>query len=173
MSPKGSKASGSAACSKARGGVPIKKEELCVKGLVGKSLTNKVSETLAKEDTPKWISDYYKGKLKYQKNASSEEKTEFINHLLEDNIKECTHFKRLQKTIHESSSSEEGRWLSWTKVLQQDSEVVIRLSLKQGKMKKRPSMKLDHDDVSQLSASLPTVSYVLTPTIQLQHQENP
>ena len=29
------------------------------------------------------------------------------------------------------------------------------------------------NDVSQLSASLPTVSYVLTPTIQLQHQENP
>ena len=78
------------------------------------------------------------------RNQSSEQKAEFVEHLLNDNIAESTFFRRLKKAIHEVSEHSEGRWLSWTKVLTMESEHVIKLSLKQSNMEKRPSIKLDN-----------------------------
>ena len=60
--------------------VRIKVERLCIKGLEGKDLANKVARTLT--TYPEWVRSYYTGQLRYQKSGTSDKKVEFLQHIL-------------------------------------------------------------------------------------------
>ena len=128
------------------GKVVVKTEPLCVKGVSGKALTNKVAAKLTDPEVPAWLRKHYEGKIKWQKSAGSQDKADFIKHLLEDDLADSTYFKRLKKTVHQQEESTQAEWLSWTRVLTMDSKAVIQKSLEQGKMLKRLSKKLNHDE---------------------------
>lgn len=128
MAPKGKKAAHAA---------KVKTEGLCIKGVTGKELTNKIARTLPK--FPQWVRDYYAGKIRYQKTADSKSKQEFLENLLSGEGMESQFFKRLHETLHETSESTEAEWLSWTAITKVESEAVIKLSLKQHKMERRLS----------------------------------
>ena len=142
MAAKG-RASGKAASKKAA--AHIKEEPLCIKGLTGQSLTNKITNVMSSPDTPDWIRKFYSGKLKYAR-ATSQEKNEFLQHLLLDDLNNSPYFKQLRKVVHEQSESSTGEWKSWTEVLTIDSADVIKLGVSQGKILTRPSTQLDHTD---------------------------
>ena len=83
--------------------------------------------------------------MKYAR-ASSQEKAEFLEHLLCDDMSDSDYFKKLRKVVHEESESSTGDWKSWTEVLTVDSAEVVKLGVAQGKSLKRPSKQLDHSD---------------------------
>ena len=138
MSPKATKKA-------ATENVRIKVEPpLCIKGLTGKDLTNKVARTLTK--FPEWVRSYYTGQLRYQKSGTSDKKVEFLEHLLSGEGMENPFFERLQKTVHESSETTSAAWISWKALTRVESTSCIMLGLEQGKMERRLSSKLDHAD---------------------------
>ena len=113
----------------------IKKEPVCIGGLSGAALANKVSRKLdALPASSKWLVEYYKGKLRYDKSASSKDKTRFIEELLT-----CTdpasnsYFCTLYKTIHQQSEGEKKKWVTWKYLLSIEDEAVLRLSIQQKK----------------------------------------
>ena len=111
-----------------------KKSEVCIQGLVGKNLAGKVQRTLAK--SPPWLRQYYEGKLKYQKSGSSEAKEEFIRKLLAcDDVSESDYFAKIYKSIHKEVEGKRSEWSSWKDMITHDSEEVIILGIKQGKIK--------------------------------------
>ena len=54
--------------------------EICVNGLSGKALANKVKQKLDK--SPFWLRDYYNGTRKWDKTAISNQKQAFIKELI-------------------------------------------------------------------------------------------
>ena len=70
--------------------------------------------------TPKFIRDYYDGKLKWAKTSSSAEKTTFVKEILQADDFTCDYFKKMNVTEQKSAEWEEGHWISWGDVLKKD-----------------------------------------------------
>ena len=121
--------------------------EICVNGLSGKALANKVKQKLDK--SLRWLRDYYNGKLKWDKTASIDKKQEFIKELINcvDPSKSEV-FQKLYSTIRPDESGQKGRWTTWKKMCGHEDEEVLKLSLEQGKIIKRLHARLDHRALS-------------------------
>ena len=116
--------------------VKVKSEPGCIKGYQGKDLSSTIARTLPKY--PQWVRGYYMGKIRWQKTETSAAKKEFLENLLSEQGLENAFFKKLHTTLHVKEEETEGQWLSWTALLKVESEAVIKLSLKQKKMERRP-----------------------------------
>ena len=106
--------------------------EICVNGVSGKALANKVKRTL--DRSPCWLRDYYNGKLKWDKTAKNQRKQEFIKELTNTvDPSKSEFFQELYSTIHMDGSVQKGCWTTWKKMCEHEDEEVLKLSLEQGK----------------------------------------
>ena len=131
-----------------RGASAVKEEPkpLCIMGLEGKDLSNKIEYTL--RSTPDYIKQHYEDHLKKAKTGSNPDKQEFIQKLFELKSKgwKDPYFEKLKKVTTSTSTGSSSAWISWQQVLTKESVATATLMLKQKKLLSRPHADLDHED---------------------------
>ena len=120
------------------------KAAVCVKGLTGKDLANKVNYKL--KQAPEWIRMYWTGKVKYDKSSSSAEKKECIEAILSDKGWDAPFFQRLRSVNKVDEDKTDSTWMSWKKLLENEDEAVAKLMIAQHKILTRNHELLDHND---------------------------
>ena len=125
----------------------------CLEGMKPNAVANKVKRKIDQlsaadpESKAKgaWLRQYYDSTIAKQKSTKSEEKAKFLNELMNaTNLKESPFFERLRRDYYKESDIAQATWLSWKQVLMQEDEDVIEMSIAQGKIEVRDSIKLDH-----------------------------
>ena len=125
---------------------PTSSKPLCIQGLEGKDLTNKLEYTL--RSTPNHIKQHYEENLKKAKTSTTQEKQEFIQKLFELKSKgwKDPYFEKFKKVTTSTSTGSSSAWISWQQVLTKENVATATLMLKQKKLLSRPHADLDHED---------------------------
>lgn len=138
----------SKAASKARAKARVKHEQsvlsMCVHGMSGKQLTNRIQYELNKK--PGWVRQYYDGHVKYNRNMDAASKKEFVEHLLDDKNFEGDYWRAVKETTHSSTDRTEAEWVSFREMQLHEDPQVLDLMIQQKKILTRPHPDLDHND---------------------------
>lgn len=125
---------------------PGQEQGVCVNGLAGKALTNKINYKL--KTGPAWLRKVYDSQFKTVKTSMSGAKLEFVTEMLSDDSGDYNsqYFQRIKSTAVSQSVDTGYKWLSYAALAQQEDPALIPIMVRQGKLETRPHAGLNHED---------------------------
>ena len=94
------------------------------------------------------VAEYYANHFKGKQDKSSAQKLKFMYEVLDAKKFDAAFWKRWDEQESHKFTEQvevEKEWISWTQLKTNEGEAVGRLMIKQGKVRKRPHAKSDHE----------------------------